>query len=260
MRIAISGTASQGKTTLIKDFLAEWPIFQTESQTYRQLITEENLPHSKNATKYGQFKILNHMIDELQKYGPNDNVIFDRCPLDNLVYSLWCFENRAGDIDKEFIDMCIPLVRESMRHLDIIFFLPITKVAPVPIEEDKMRESDPIYIAEIDNIFKAMEAQWKHGLGKTPFFPADDSPAVIEIFGNRQERIQLIKYYINSRGELIGGDVEDPNNILNPDNIKALEDLLIDQKHQHKKETEYKGELKKIADFVKGKKKISRRY
>lgn len=253
MRIAISGSACQGKSTLIKDFLAEWPIFKSESSTYRDLIKSANLPHSKNATKESQWQILNFMVDELQKYTSTDNVIFDRCPLDNLVYSLWCFENNVGGIDKEFIDKCIPVVRESLRHLDVIFFTPITRVSPVNIEKDGLREVDGVYIKEIDNIFKALNMQYRLGLGKTPFFPSDDCPAVIEIFGNRQERIQMIKLYINKSGECIGGDVNDPNNILNPNNL--LEDqigsILKDQKATDKKEKAYKKEIEEIKKFVK---------
>ena len=35
MRIAISGTACQGKTTLIKDFLEQWPSYTTPKKTYK---------------------------------------------------------------------------------------------------------------------------------------------------------------------------------------------------------------------------------
>jgi hypothetical protein len=256
MRIATVGSASQGKSTLIKDFLAEWSMYKPESSTYRDLIKNANLPHSKNATKEGQWQILNYMVDELQKYSANDNVIFDRCPLDNLVYSLWCFENNVGGIDKEFIDKCIPIVRESMRHLDIIFFLPITKISPVPIENDGFREADPVYIKEIDNIFKALNVQYKLGLGKTPFFPADDCPGIIEIFGSRQERIQLIKMYLNVKGELIGGDINDPNNILHPNNLESqLSDILKDLKTVDAKEKAYKKEIDLIKKTLKRSKK-----
>ena len=255
MRIAISGSAGQGKSTLIKDFLSEWPLFRAESSTYRQVIKEANLPHSKNATKESQWTILNYLLDELQKYSVTDNVIFDRCPLDNLVYSLWCFEHNKGGIDKEFIDKCIPLVRESLRHIDIIFFTPITKHAPVKIVNDGFRETDEVYIKEIDNIFKALNMQYRLGLGKTPFFPAEDCPAIIEIFGSRQERIHLIGLYIDKKGEVIGGDITDPSNILNPKNIEAMESILADQKKINKSEKDYTAEMKKIKNFVKSGKK-----
>jgi predicted ATPase len=251
MRIAISGTACQGKTTLINDFLAEWPVYKTASSTYRDAIKKENLPHSKLATKDTQWKILNHMVDELQKYGAKEKVIFDRCPIDNLVYSLWCMEKQSSDIDKEFIDKCIPIVRESMRHLDIIFFTPITRVAPVKIEKGGLRETDEIYIKEIDAIFKALQQQQIQNPQKNPFFPTDDSPAIIEIFGNRPERIQMVKLYLDRDGDLIGGDAQSAANLFNPENLGEMEALLKSTVTDATQEKAYKNEIAKIKDFVK---------
>ena len=236
MRIAISGTGNQGKTTLIKDFLQEWPTYRTESSTYRDKLVAEKLPHSKNATKDTQWKILNHMIDEMQTFKSDDYAIMDRCPIDNLVYSLWCFEKGVGDIDKEFIDKCIPLVCESMKHLDIIFFTPITRAAPVKIEDDGVRETDSIYIKEIDNIFKMIGAQHNQNNGKNPFFPKDDAPGWIEVFGDRQTRIAMIKQYLDVDGDLIGGTEESLNELINPadgqfldSDAQAMQNLIKSQ-------------------------------
>jgi predicted ATPase len=251
MRIAISGTANQGKTTLVQDFLTKWPNFKNVSGEYRELIKNQKLPHSKKATKDSQWKILNLLVEEMQKHSKQDNVIFDRCPLDNLVYSLWCCDKKVGRIDEKFIQKCIPIVRESYKFLDIIFFLPITKVAPVPIINDGKREVDEVYIKEIDALFKSMVRQYTFGLGKTPFFPADDCPGIIEIFGSREERIEMIKFYIDVDGDLIGGDVNSPDNLFNPENLDEMKKLLESQKTLKDKEIAYAGELAKIKDFVK---------
>jgi predicted ATPase len=251
MRIAISGTANQGKTTLVQDFLTKWPNFKNVSSEYRELIKKEKLPHSKKATKDSQWKILNLLVEEMQKYTKEDNVVFDRCTLDNLVYSLWCCDKKVGRIDEKFIEKCIPLVRESYKFLDIIFFLPITKVAPVPIINDGKREVDEVYIKEIDALFKSMVRQYTLGLGKTPFFPADDCPGIIEIFGSREERIEMIKFYIDVDGDLIGGDVNSPDNLFNPENLNEMQRLIESQKTLKEKEIAYAGELAKIKDFVK---------
>ena len=257
MRIAISGTGCQGKSTLIKDFLEEWPGYNTESKTYRELIQSENLPHSKKATKESQFKILNHMIDEMQTFKPGDKVIMDRCPIDNLVYSLWCYEKGVGNIDKEYIDKCIPLVCESMRQLDIIFFIPVTKASP-KIEKDGMRETDKTYIKEIDNIFKMIGAQHYQNNGRNPFFPKDDAPGWIEVFGDRQVRIAMIKQYLDVDGDLIGGMEEAPTpEIVNPHDFKsvdedtqAMEELLLGQEQAKKEEQELAYQRKLIKDTL----------
>ena len=257
MRIAISGTGNQGKTTLINDFLQEWSNYKTESSTYRDKLVSEKLPHSKEATKDTQWKILNHMIDEMQTFGAEDNIIMDRCPIDNLIYSLWCFEKGVGDIDKEFIDKCIPLVCESMRNLDIIFFIPITKAAPVAIKEDGVRETDEVYIKEIDNIFKMIGAQHHENNGRNPFFPKDDAPGWIEVFGDRQTRIAMIKQYLDADGDLIGGTAESMNELINPldgestDEVRQqMNELLKDQEKANQFATDLADQKQQIKEML----------
>lgn len=223
MRIAISGTACQGKSTLIKDFLYQWPNYSTPEKTYRDIIKENNLEHSSRTTKKTQLDILEFMVNELQQYRKDDNVIFDRCPLDNLVYSMWSSQQPDNDVDEAFVQDCIPLVRESFRQLDIIFFTPITKSAPVPVEEDGFRDTK--IIEEIDYLFKAVHRDWERN-PKTTLFVHDDKPAIIEIFGDRRERIELIKLYIDGEG-----DAHQPGNIIDPDTMeqmKALEEVWKD--------------------------------
>ena len=219
MRIAISGTACQGKTTLIKDFLDQWPSYKTPKKTYRDIIKENNLDHSSKTNKKTQWDILNFMIEEQQKYRTGQNVIFDRCPLDNLVYSIWAEQQPDNDIDEKFVSKCIPLVRESFRNLDIIFFTPITKVSPVAIEEDDLRDTDAEIIESIDNIFKAVHREHENN-PKTTFFITDDKPAIIEVFGNRNERIQLLKLYIDAEG-----DAHETGNILDEETLEEMKKL-----------------------------------
>jgi hypothetical protein len=210
MRIAISGTACQGKSTLVDDFLQEWSPYTTPEKSYRDVLDSE---HSDTASEDGQWEILNFMVDQLQEYRKGDNVIFDRCPLDNLVYTLWAHEK--GNLSKEFVDKCIPVVKESMRFLDIIFFVPLTKVHKVSLEDDGVRNSDPVYIREIDNIFKTLLQYYHQDVG--PFFLKDDKPAIIEVFGNRQERIEITKLYLDDDGDPISEE-----GIINPAEVESL--------------------------------------
>jgi hypothetical protein len=255
MRISVSGTACLGKSTLIRDFINTWPNYKTPSDDYRKILKEKNYPHSKKCNKEGQWAILNHMIDEMQKYSKEDKIIFDRCPWDVLVYSLWSCEMGASDIDEKFISQLIPLVKESLKYLDLIFFIPMTKHSQIPIVDDGFRETDPQYIAEIDNIFKALFYEYQHSLGKTPFFSPDDSPAIIEVFGKPQERILLIQQYLDVNGEVIG---EDADSILNPNNIEELEKLVMEQMSADEKEKYLKKQKQLINDFEKQEKKLKK--
>jgi GTP-binding protein EngB required for normal cell division len=244
MRIAICGTSNIGKSTLIKDFLTEWNMYGREVESYRDILNEKGLPHSKNTTKESQKAILNYMVKTLEEFKKGDKVIFDRCPLDNLVYSMWAMSQEGNDIDEDFIDECIPIVCESLKNLDIIFFIPITKFNKVDIKENGVRETDKNYIKEIDNFFKVLQRHYHEHPQENPFFPRDDSPALIEVFGDRQERIQMIRLYLDNEGDLIGGD--GGSDIFNPENLDLMEKLLESQGLAKKEEDELKEQLEKI--------------
>ena len=110
-----------------------------------------------------------------------------------------------------------------MKFIDIVFFLPITKAAPVKIEKKSTREIDGIFIKEIDHIFKAINFQ--AGQNKSPFFDAIDRPPIIEIFGNPEERIQMLKFYIGQDGGL----VESEESVLSFENLNEMQSLLDTQ-------------------------------
>ena len=233
MRIAISGTACQGKTTLIKDFLEQWPSYKTPKKTYRDIIKQNNLDHSSKTNKKTQKKILNFMIREQEKYRGSDNVIFDRCPLDNLIYSMWSTEQSKSDIDEKFVQDCIPLVRESFRNLDIIFFTPISKVAPVELTEDDLRDTDSKVIEEVDNIFKAMHREYMQN-DKSVFFLDDDKPGIIEVFGDRRQRIEILKLYIDAEGDIHqGGDLIDEDMLSDMQTLSGVWKDVDPTEHSH---------------------------
>jgi len=215
MRIAISGTACQGKTTLLNDFLQTYKTYKTPDTTYRQVITDNK--HSKQADVETQWKILDFMSEQLTQYSAQDDIIYDRCPLDNLVYSLWCYERNIDGFDKEYIDKTINMFRETMKFLDIIFFIPVTRVSTVEIEGNEQRETDAQYIKEIDNLFKAMYQQWLQP--ESSFFEKDDRPAIIEVFGNPQERLHMVKLYVDPET----GENVDEEGILNPSEMQDIE-------------------------------------
>mgnify|MGYP001170291474 CR=1 FL=1 len=200
MRLAISGTAAQGKTTLLNAFLENWQMYTTPVESYRDQIPKDQ--HSMQTSKETQWAVLNHMLDQMEKTKAGDHVLFDRCPLDNLVYTMWSYHKKVGDIDELFVEKCIPIVRESMKMLDIIFFIPITNVTQDQIEDDGERETDTEYISEIDNLFKAMYSFWCKE--DTRFFPKEDRSAIVEVFGTTEERIKMLEFYINEDGNMFG--------------------------------------------------------
>ena len=241
MRIAISGTANTGKSTLVKNFLAVWSNYKTPEKTYRDLIKEKNLEHSSKTTTDTQWDILNFMIDQLQEHDKDSNVVFDRCPLDNLVYTLWAHNKEIEGFDKEYVDKCINLTKESMRHLDIIFLL---RYDPsIKIVDDELREVNKEYIEEIDNIFNSLFLQYEQNCDADIFFPKDDSPGIIVLPTKPQQRIDTIAEYISPSGDIYG----DEQSLFTPENLTAIETLMKQQQTALGKEEAEKELFKKFG-------------
>lgn len=200
MKIAVCGTSCIGKTTYIQDFLKTWKNYKTPEKTYRDFLDKNHI--NKEGTEESQKNILNALVDQAIEYSKKDNVIFDRCVLDNLVYTTWLFLN--DKVSEKFLDESRIIVRETLKLYDILFFIPITKVAPVEISEKETRETDTVYREEIDNIFKSFVSSYHKSEGK--IFPSEDCPAVIDIFGSPEERIKVTQLYLTENGTPYGED------------------------------------------------------
>ena len=119
-----------------------------------------------------------------------------------MAYSSWL--NLNGKVSDTFLDQQRIIVRETLKLYDILFFFPITKVSPVDVKADGFREIDPIFREEIDAIFKAFQDSYHRGDGRV--FPKDDAAAVVEIFGNPEERIKMTELYLTEDGKCYGED------------------------------------------------------
>ena len=79
-------------------------------------------------------------------------------------------------------------------------------------------------------------AHHQHNIAKNTFFPKDDAPGWIEVFGDRQTRIAMIKQYLDVDGDLIGGTEESLNELINPadgqfldSDAQAMQNLIKSQ-------------------------------
>lgn len=230
MRIAISGTSNIGKQQFKQSLLRQFPQFKTPDTTYKHVIDaiyqKSQQEERETSAADIQWNILNYMIDTFQKYDRDDKVLFDGCPLDNILYSLYIMEKAPGvsKIDSKFIDNCVPVVRESMKYIDIIFLLPITKSDQ---SERKFTQED----REINNLFDALHKQYLQGT--SPFLPKDDQPAIIEVFGNDAQRLQMVKLYLDESGDVINdksiSDLIDPSMM---DLVESTEQMVEDSKKE----------------------------
>ena len=223
------GTQCIGKSTLVKDMIEKWPMLSTPKRTYRDLIKEKKLPLNKNGTKESQEALLNFLIDEAMEGIGDNKYIYDRTPVDNLVYSLWLFDKGTSNIDEKFIDKSVKLVREAMKFYSVVFYLPFCAENDVALTEAPNRDIDPVYRSEIGHLFEGIYQAWEKGGSR--FFDTDDCPAFIPIFGSRQERIAIISLYISDKGEFFGEDTSIVSDFVQQEILsKKLEEKILGKK------------------------------
>jgi AAA domain len=201
-KIGIIGTQCIGKSTLVDDMILQWPQLCKPQKTYRDLIKEKKLPVNKNGTKESQQAILNFLVDEAMANYGNKKIIFDRTPIDNLVYSLWLYDKGVTDIDEDFIDKSIIQAREAIKSYSIIFYIPLTKENDVLLQIKENRDIDPIYRGEIAVLFDTIYRAWESGASR--FFDTEDRTPIIPLYGTPLERIAMANLYINEKCEFFG--------------------------------------------------------
>jgi len=196
MKIAFMGAQSVGKSTLIDEFLKKWPMYTKPSKTYRDVIEEKKLKINKKGNEESQKIILNALVDEVQGCISTEekNVIFDRCVIDNIAYSLWL--NAASKVSDDFIRYSKTIAAETVKLYDIIFFLPVHE--DIKVTAKKNRDKDLQYREEINNIMEALVASYEKSTGK--FFPLADCPAVIRLDAHPNVRCDQIMLYVNESG------------------------------------------------------------
>ncbi len=194
MRIAVIGTQNSGKSTLIKEFLKVWPMYKTPEKTYRDIIKERKIKNNKEGDSESQKIILNALIDEVQQ-AKGDFLIFDRCVIDNIAYTLWL--NAHDKVSNSFVLDTKFLALQTLKLFDIIFYLPLH--SSIPLKEKDQRDPDPVFREEIDNIFRALVVSYEKQTGA--FFPLEDCPAVITLEGPPDLRCDQIRLYLKENGK-----------------------------------------------------------
>jgi len=191
MRIAISGSHSLGKSTVVNDWVAAHPEFRREEEPYRALAL--NGPYEilfrESSTRLHNGLQLYYNVSRVNRYSSAaDDVIFDRAPVDYLAYSQYTANQGTTDIDSAFVASMVPAVRESLDHLDILAFVPKSEAWPVEMEADGIRPLDHAYRDEVDAIFKQIYRE-----GRFAVMPPVHPPLMLELVGSRHQRLDQLR-------------------------------------------------------------------
>lgn len=227
MRIAIVSAPKHGKEDFIQQFLKTWPNYKKSPAKYLDVINNNLELINKQGDKANRDLITNAVVDEMMEYQKDDNIIHDCCPLDTLVSTLWCSQQEGSDIDEEFIKKSIKLTHVSLTFLDLIIFLPILKGYSDLMIEDNVESLER---DEINNLFLAIQDSYNKGDSSVfPFETPEGSPALVEIFGNTAERIQMVKLYLNEQGQPYGKNSSDSLITLPDVEVQSDLDKIVQQ-------------------------------
>lgn len=181
MRIAVIGPQNTGKSTFISDFLQEFPNYETTLESYRDVVEDSKLVINQETTVESQKAIRDFMFGQL-RHNEKRNIIFDRCLIDNYVYTYVQYEK--GLLPKTFVEESEQIMLETLSAVDLYLFIP-TAVA-VPLVEDDLRDVTASYIDMVNNQFL-----------RILFELARKNHITIKVIsGSRKERISQVKKLI----------------------------------------------------------------
>jgi predicted ATPase len=190
MRIAVSGSHSLGKSTLVDDWVARYPEFTREEEPYRALGLYgpyQILFRDESTTLHNGIQLY-YSLSRVHRYAAQaDDVIFDRAPVDYLAYSQYTADAGSTDIDDAFVMSMVAAVIESLDRLDIIAFVPKSDEWPVEMEADGIRPTDYAYRDAVDAVFKQIYREGRYGV-----ISGERHPLVVELVGSREDRLDQL--------------------------------------------------------------------
>lgn len=191
MLIAISGSHSLGKSTMVDDFIQAHPNFVYELEPYRALRDQHEIKFAKESTQHCADIQVDYLIERMKSHSKTDDVIFDRCLIDFLPYCQYTAKYGKTDIDSTYLQQLAKRIRENIHYIDLIVFLPITKKHLIHLEDDGIRPTDIEYRSDVDEYFKSIYRDNTFDLLSYP-----NAPKVVEVWGPREERIQKLENLI----------------------------------------------------------------
>jgi len=188
MRIAVSGTHFIGKSTLIEDFVKRHPNYKSEIEPYYNynMENEKSMELSLEPSIDSLLEQLDYNINQLNECKNEKNVIFDRCPVDFIAYSMCALDEDNVDINDSEISERFDDIKTALNSLDLILFLPINKENSIVYTEE-----NPAYRKLADKCFKKIYRD-----DVCDIFPRHNHPKIVEIYGDRLTRIKIVESYL----------------------------------------------------------------
>jgi hypothetical protein len=130
MRFAVSGSHATGKSTLIAAFLAKRSEYRHEPEAFETLGDDVELGESGEPTPDGLRALLEYTVAVVESRASEARVVFERSPVDYLAYAAASRSAWQGAAVAEFLSAHVPIVKASLRRLELIAYLPASPDGP----------------------------------------------------------------------------------------------------------------------------------
>jgi hypothetical protein len=171
MRVAVSGSHNTGKSTLIAAFIQRRPEYVHEPEAYETLADDIALDASEGPTPDGLESLLQYTVSAVATHAAGTCVVFERSPVDYLAYAAASRRTWPASMMKQFLRTYVPIVRASVRHLDLIAFVPLSHGGPIAPRSDE----DEGFRKRVDQKLRSALIDDDYGLFE------DASPLVVEL-------------------------------------------------------------------------------
>jgi hypothetical protein len=111
--------------------LSRHPEYDHEPEAFEILGDDVPLTESGVPTPDGLLLLLSYTLATVEERSGRDHVIFERSPVDYLAYAAASVKAWQPDEVRGFLRTQRPLVREAVRHLDVIAYLPLPTTGAV---------------------------------------------------------------------------------------------------------------------------------
>jgi hypothetical protein len=166
VRVAVSGSHGVGKSTLIAAFLGRHPEYAHEPEAFEVMADEIDLTESGAPTPDGLRTLLDYTVSALEGRSVQPNVVFERSPLDYLAYAAASGSAWPRGEKRRLLATHSAVVRSSIRHLDLVAFLPLSPMGP-----GRRRGEDGRFRRRVDHWMRRVLVDDVYGLfadGRTP--------------------------------------------------------------------------------------------
>lgn len=165
-------------------------------------------------------KEIDELYDELKKYNSiKDNIVCSTSPIDLIAKLIFAVEDHH--ISPEFCNKNLKTIHKMFNCLDVIFYIPISKFNEFNIP-DKIPANeyyDEKFLNNIHTNLQDLFIAYTTRL-KNPFFDVENCPAIIEVVGTDEQKIGMVKMFLNNDGTL-----KEPNIVLPQEDSEIINEF-----------------------------------